>query len=82
MVEKKFEEEIINFKINSKKAEINFKIIEKNDLQESSINVFTTRPDTIFGATFIAISPDHELSRKILEKDLGAKKQGALQDLI
>ena len=29
---------------------------------KSKIKVFTTRPDTIFGATFIALSPDHELS--------------------
>jgi len=30
------------------------------------IEVFTTRPDTLFGASFIAISPDHDLARKIL----------------
>ncbi len=29
---------------------------------KNKIKVFTTRPDTIFGATFIALSPDHELS--------------------
>jgi len=28
----------------------------------SSIEVFTTRPDTIFGASFIALSPDHPLT--------------------
>ena len=33
-----------------------------------NITVYTTRPDTIFGATFIAISPDHELSKKIFKK--------------
>ncbi len=27
----------------------------------SEIKVFTTRPDTIFGATFIVLSPEHEL---------------------
>ena len=30
--------------------------------KKKKIKVFTTRPDTIFGATFIALSPDHELS--------------------
>ena len=29
---------------------------------KNKIKVFTTRPDTIFGATFMALSPDHELS--------------------
>ena len=34
-----------------------FKILEN----KKEIKIFTTRPDTIFGATFIAVSPDHEL---------------------
>ncbi len=29
-----------------------------------SIEVFTTRPDTIFGASFVAISPDHPLAKQ------------------
>ena len=36
-------------------CEIKFKVCEIN----KSINVFTTRPDTIFGASFLAISIDH-----------------------
>ncbi|GAB4572661.1 MAG: leucine--tRNA ligase [Rhodothalassiaceae bacterium] len=31
------------------------------------IEVYTTRPDTIFGASFIALSPDHPLSRQLAE---------------
>ena len=31
--------------------------------------VFTTRPDTIFGASFCAISPGHPLARKLAETD-------------
>ena len=30
------------------------------------ISVFTTRPDTIFGASFIALSCDHDLSKKFI----------------
>ena len=43
----------------------------KFSIKNSSENleVFTTRPDTIFGATFIAISPQHELAKKIAQKD-------------
>jgi len=38
-------------------CEINFKVSD----QDKSIKVFTTRPDTIFGATFLAISVDHPM---------------------
>ncbi len=33
------------------------------------INVFTTRPDTIFGASFIALSVDHFLNKNFLKKN-------------
>ena len=35
----------------------------------SSIEVFTTRPDTLFGAKFIALSPDHPLSQKLASEN-------------
>ena len=34
------------------------------------ITVYTTRPDTIFGAKFIAISADHPLSRRLANENL------------
>ena len=34
---------------------------------EEKIKVFTTRPDTIFGASFIALSNDHPLSLKFIK---------------
>ena len=46
-------------------CEMNFKI----DGQEKEISVFTTRPDTIFGASFIALSVDHELSKDFLKNN-------------
>ncbi len=36
-----------------------------------TIEVFTTRPDTLFGASFCAISPDHPISRRLAETDAG-----------
>ena len=42
-------------------CEINFKI--KN--ADEKIKVFTTRPDTIFGASFIALAVDHPLSKNM-----------------
>ena len=35
----------------------------------TSIEVFTTRPDTIFGASFIALSPDHPLTEALSAKN-------------
>ena len=46
-------------------AEIDFEIV--NDIKK--IKVFTTRPDTIYGATFIALSVDHELSLQLSKQD-------------
>jgi len=36
---------------------------------DKTINVFTTRPDTIFGASFIALSADHPLNEKFKNTD-------------
>lgn len=36
----------------------------------STITVFTTRPDTVFGATFMALAPEHPLAKEIV-KDTG-----------
>jgi len=39
-----------------------------NATKSTKVTCFTTRPDTNFGATFIVISPEHELSQKISKK--------------
>ena len=39
----------------SEGAEINFKILNPKNLSTDCLNVFTTRPDTIFGASFLCI---------------------------
>jgi len=41
----------------------------EGDGADKAIEVFTTRPDTIFGASFIALSPDHPLSTKLAVGD-------------
>ncbi len=45
-------------------CEINFELENK----KGGITVFTTRPDTLFGASFIALSPDHPLGKKFVEE--------------
>jgi leucyl-tRNA synthetase len=35
----------------------------------SELEIFTTRPDTLFGASFMAIAPDHPLAKAAAEKN-------------
>ena len=50
-------------------AEINFKLKAGGD-----ITVFTTRPDTIFGATFMSIAPEHPLLETFIKDNPEAAK--------
>jgi leucyl-tRNA synthetase len=36
---------------------------------ESELEVFTTRPDTLFGAKFVAVAPDHRLAAAAAKKN-------------
>ncbi|WP_316357394.1 leucine--tRNA ligase [Devosia sp.] len=42
-----------------------FEMVPGNATAATSVEVFTTRPDTIFGASFIALSPDHPLTTEL-----------------
>ena len=48
-------------------ASVSFNVISTEHTDEKShlIDVFTTRPDTIFGASFMTLAPEHELVSKI-----------------
>ena len=57
----------VSFKVKSQKSESHTQS-ESFDLRPSTfdyINVFTTRPDTIFGVTFMTLAPEHELVAQI-----------------
>ena len=56
----------------SEGCEIDFKLIHNGDSSEdplkdkiNSIKVYTTRPDTLMGASFLAIAPEHKLCQII-----------------
>jgi len=46
-------------------AEVNFKV----DGRDDTIVVYTTRPDTLYGATFMVLSPEHELAKSLATDD-------------
>ena len=46
----------------SEGAEITFNVEDSND----EITVFTTRPDTLFGSTFVTLAPEHPLAEKLV----------------
>jgi leucyl-tRNA synthetase len=48
---------MVSFKVRSQKLEVRS--------EQQYIDVFTTRPDTIFGVTFMTLAPEHELVAQI-----------------
>ena len=46
----------------SEGAEIEFDVEGRDD----KIRVFTTRPDTLFGVTFVTLAPEHELAERLV----------------
>ena len=47
--------------------------------QDSKITVFTTRPDTLFGATYIALAPEHPLISQLVNSDTREKVEAYIQ---
>ena len=62
----------------SEGCEIDF----RTDCKDLKIKIFTTRPDTIFGASFIAIAPDHPFTEYFKnDKEFKSFKDPALKNL-
>ena len=49
----------------SEGANVRFELPSLNE----SLTVFTTRPDTLFGATYMVMAPEHPLVQKLVTKD-------------
>ncbi|MBZ0258619.1 leucine--tRNA ligase [bacterium] len=62
----------------SEGAEILFRVAE-GELAGTEIPVFTTRPDTIFGATYMVLAPEHPLVEKLIA---GSEKEAECRAFI
>lgn len=54
----------------SEGVELKFSVAGQNE----HLNIFTTRPDTLFGVTYIAIAPQHPLAKHAAEKNPTVQK--------
>lgn len=56
---------LVKFKVQSSRSDSSINLEHSALNNENFIEVFTTRPDTIFGASFMTLAPEHELVSKI-----------------
>ncbi|MDG3582691.1 leucine--tRNA ligase [Galbibacter pacificus] len=67
---------VVKFKVQGLK----FSNIEHEVLNaENDIEVFTTRPDTIFGVSFMTLAPEHELVEKITTPEQKAEVEAYIE---
>jgi leucyl-tRNA synthetase len=72
----------------SEGAEVRFPVVQQPGAGEPlAVSVFTTRPDTLFGATYMVLAPEHPLVERITTAERRAeveeyRKAVAAQDLV
>ena len=62
---------MVSFKVESRKSKV--------ERDQQYIDVFTTRPDTIFGVTFMTLAPEHELVSQITTPEQKAKVEAYIE---
>ena len=60
----------------SEGVELGFNIDGHND----TINVYTTRPDTLFGASYMVLAPEHTLIHSIVTEEQRSKVEAYIED--
>jgi leucyl-tRNA synthetase len=75
----KWPEKVLTMQINwigkSFGAEVDFKVQQTDEI----IKVFTTRPDTLYGAMFMVLAPEHPLTQKLSR---GTEQEKAIDTFI
>jgi leucyl-tRNA synthetase len=61
----------VSFKVESQKSKV--------ESEQQYIDVFTTRPDTIFGVTFMTLAPEHELVTQITTPEQKAEVEAYIE---
>jgi leucyl-tRNA synthetase len=61
----------VSFKVESQKSKV--------ESEQQYIDVFTTRPDTIFGVTFMTLAPEHELVSQITTAEQKAEVEAYIE---
>ena len=56
----------------SQGALIRFELVDPPEGYGPTLDIYTTRPDTLFGAGFMALAPEHPLARLVAEHDAEA----------
>jgi leucyl-tRNA synthetase len=62
---------MVSFKVKSQKSKV--------ESDQQYIDVFTTRPDTIFGVTFMTLAPEHELVAQITTAEQKAEVEAYIE---
>jgi len=48
---------------------------------EEKIGVYTTRPDTVYGVTYVVLAPEHPLTRRVTTPDHQAAVEAFIQEV-
>jgi len=75
----KWPERVITMQRNWIGKSVGARVKFRVDGTDDTIEVFTTRPDTLFGATFICLAPEHELTGKL---SAGTPHENQVRDFV
>ena len=58
---------------------VNFKLADPREGEEENLPIFTTRPDTLYGVTFMVLAPEHPLT---LALSKGTPEENAVREFV